>query len=59
MRFDDPAPGVLLAGTYAVGPQVGISLIVYFYGDDAETRAAAGTERWREWLGALAVPASI
>ena len=52
MRLDGPAPGIALIGTYAVGPQVTISMIMYFYGDDAEARVAASESRWRDWLGA-------
>jgi hypothetical protein len=35
-----------------MGSQVGTSMMIYFYGDGADARAAASDEKWREWLGA-------
>ena len=52
MRLDAPAPGVVLFGTYDIAAQVVASMTMYFYGDGAETRAAASGQRWREWLAA-------
>lgn len=51
MRLNAPAPGVALIGTYGAGPRVNVSASIYFYGDDADTRAAASEQNWRVWLG--------
>jgi uncharacterized protein YndB with AHSA1/START domain len=51
MRLDAPGPGAALIGTAGAGPQVIVNVILYFYGEDAATRAAASEQRWRTWLG--------
>jgi len=53
MRLDAPAPGVVLFGTYDFGAQIVASMTMYFYGDGAETRAAASGQRWRDWFAAI------
>jgi uncharacterized protein YndB with AHSA1/START domain len=50
LRLDRPAPGVALTGTYGSGPKVSASMSAFFYGDDAEEKAAAGETLWREWF---------
>lgn len=49
LRGDAPA-GLLLAGTYGIRSGVNLSLSVFFYGEDAEQRAAAAEAGWRDWL---------
>lgn len=56
MRLDAPAPGIALLGTYAAGLQVNVSMLLYFYGDDAEARATASEQKWRAWLGERFAP---
>lgn len=51
MRLDAPAPGVALIGTYATGRTVTVSMCLFFYGDDAQSVAAASEQTWRDWLG--------
>jgi hypothetical protein len=36
--------------TFLAGTQVNATMILYFYGDDAEARVAASEPMWREWL---------
>lgn len=50
LRLDDRDAGVALIGTYDKGSGTNMSLCRYFYGDDAEKRAAATEPRWRDWL---------
>jgi uncharacterized protein YndB with AHSA1/START domain len=58
MRLQSPGPGIAIFGTNAMGSQVGASMMIYFYGDGADARAAGSEQKWREWLGArFAAPA--
>lgn len=58
LRIDAPSPGMLLLGTYdqgvtshsAAGPSTNVSVCRYFYGDDADARAADAESHWRDWL---------
>ncbi|MGH6614962.1 SRPBCC domain-containing protein [Sphingomonas sp.] len=59
LRITDPTPGVLLAGTYdksakETGGEGGtnVSVLRYFYGDDAAAVAAIRESKWRDWLNA-------
>jgi hypothetical protein len=45
-----PAPGIALIGTYDTGESVNVSSSLYFYGDDAEDRAASSSRRWQDWM---------
>ena len=56
MRLLAPAPGVALVGTYDAGPRINASMSIYFYGDDADARAAASEQKWRDWLGKRFAP---
>jgi hypothetical protein len=54
MHLDAPGPGVLSVGTFKMGDTTNANLWLFFYGDDAEKRAAAAEARWQPWLeGAL------
>ena len=53
MRLEAPEPGVALFGTSGAGPQVHVSMTMYFYGDGAAARAAASEPRWVGWLTTL------
>lgn len=63
IRIDDPSPGIALLGTLSssnpngdmevkigMGSGTNVSVSRYYYGDDAESRAAEGESRWRDWL---------
>lgn len=50
LRLDAPRPGILLAGIYGMAMQVTASTTFFFYGDDANEKAAACEAPWREWL---------
>lgn len=52
LRLDGPAPGVALLGTYGTGASTNVSVCRFFYGDGAETLAAAAEPKWRDWLAA-------
>jgi uncharacterized protein YndB with AHSA1/START domain len=58
MRLGAPAPGAALIGTYGAGPNVTVSMCLFFYGDDAEPIAAASEPRWQNWLVETFRPAS-
>jgi hypothetical protein len=47
LRSDD---GVVLIGSYGMGDKVNISACLFFYGDDADERAAKSGPRWQSWL---------
>lgn len=51
LRLTEPAAGAALIGTYGLGDAANASMALYFYGDDAEQRAAASQPGWRDWLG--------
>jgi len=51
LRLNQAAAGIALIGTYRAGNATNASIAFYFYGDDAEQRAAASEPRWRDWLG--------
>lgn len=53
MRLEAPAPGVAIIGTCGHDTSVSASVNLYFYGDNAETVAAASEPRWRDWLSHL------
>jgi uncharacterized protein YndB with AHSA1/START domain len=50
LRLDTPASGIALIGTCGSGPKVSASVSAFFYGDDAEEKAAAGETLWGEWF---------
>jgi uncharacterized protein YndB with AHSA1/START domain len=58
VRLDAPSLGIALVGTYdkdatshsAAGPSTNVSVLRYFYGDEAAGRAAEAESRWRHWL---------
>ncbi len=51
LRLNAPAPGIALIGTYGTDSGTNASMVLYYYGDDAEQRAAASEPRWRHWFG--------
>lgn len=53
VRLSEPAPGIALIGTYGVGTSINASVSLYFYGENAEERAAASEPKWRDWLGKI------
>jgi uncharacterized protein YndB with AHSA1/START domain len=50
LRLTSPAEGVALIGTYGSGESVNASMGVYYYGDDAEDRAAMSSRKWQDWM---------
>jgi uncharacterized protein YndB with AHSA1/START domain len=50
LRLNEPAPGVAIIGTYGNAENVSLSVIAFFYGEDASTIAEANEGRWRDWL---------
>jgi uncharacterized protein YndB with AHSA1/START domain len=50
IRFDASAPAVAVIGTSAAGRRVRVSVMLYFYGEDAESRAANSLPGWQAWL---------
>lgn len=50
VHVEAPAPGVLSVGTFKMGDAMNASLWLFFYGDDAEARAAAAKTRWQPWV---------
>ena len=57
LRLAHPGPGVALIGTYVWDGRVNVAVSLYFYGDDAEARAAREAPVWQRWLEThLAVP---
>jgi hypothetical protein len=50
IRLEAPGPGVALIATSGAGPQVIVSVNLYFYGDEAAARASASEPRWQAWL---------
>jgi uncharacterized protein YndB with AHSA1/START domain len=57
LRLDTPGPGIASVGTYGAGPNVTISMCLYFYGDDAQRLASVSEPLWRNWLRQTFVPA--
>lgn len=53
VRFDGPAPGVVLIMALAMGGQVLLSLHFYLYGDRAAEAAARDEPSWQAWLSGL------
>jgi uncharacterized protein YndB with AHSA1/START domain len=51
LRLNAPAPGIALIGTYGTDSGTNASMVLYYYGDDAEQYAAASEPRWRHWFG--------
>ncbi|MDX2086967.1 MAG: hypothetical protein SFX73_03905 [Kofleriaceae bacterium] len=47
-----PAPGLALVGPYGRAAGFSTSVCRYFYGTDAEARAADLEPKWRAWLTA-------
>lgn len=47
LRSDD---GVALIGSYQMGDKVNLSASLFFYGDDADKRAAENEPKWQAWL---------
>jgi len=50
IQLEAPAPGVALVGTYAAPTNVTAQVILFFYGDNRESIAAASEIRWRSWM---------
>lgn len=50
LRLETPLPGVAIVGTYGLGAKVNVSAFIFFYGDNATEKVAAGEGLWREWL---------
>jgi hypothetical protein len=50
LRLDTPSDGAALVGTYEKGADTKVNVCRYFYGDDAEARAAESETLWRDWL---------
>ncbi len=50
VRLLEPGPGIALLGTYSSGETMRVSLSRYFYGDDAQARAARSEPALRAWL---------
>jgi uncharacterized protein YndB with AHSA1/START domain len=53
LRLDAPSPGIAAIGTYdksGNGDSASVSVVRYFYGEDAEEVAARQEPAWREWL---------
>ena len=44
------ADGVALIGSYTMGDKVNLSACLFFYGDDADKRAAEAEPKWQGWL---------
>lgn len=42
--------GVALIGSYRMGGKINLSASLFFYGDDADTRAAESELAWQAWL---------
>jgi uncharacterized protein YndB with AHSA1/START domain len=71
LRLDAPSPGALLVGTHEttapgeMEAKVGVvrganvSVCRYFYGDDADARAAASEQQWREWFASAFTPEAV
>jgi len=51
LRLNRSAPGTALIGIWSAGEATNASMAFYFYGDDAEQRAAACEAGLRDWLG--------
>lgn len=49
LRLGKPGPGIALIATYGFGSSTNVSMTFYFYGDDAEQRAAASGPVWQSW----------
>jgi hypothetical protein len=47
LRSDD---GIALIGSYGMGDKVNLSACLFFYGDDADKRAAESEPAWQGWL---------
>ena len=50
LRLDTPIPGIALVGTYGSSSNVNASVSIFFYGNDAESTAAANSQEWQSWL---------
>lgn len=50
LRLDKPESGVMLIGSYDKSTGTNVSVCRYFYGDNAQSRAAACEPKWRDWL---------
>jgi uncharacterized protein YndB with AHSA1/START domain len=50
MRFDRPATGVAMLGTYTWGGRVNVSLSLYFYGEEAARIASREEPAWKAWM---------
>lgn len=51
LQIEAPSPGIAMVGAFAMGEMANASLSVFFYGDDAEARAAASHPLWQAWMG--------
>ena len=51
MRIEVPGPGIAMVAMFDAGGQLNASTSFYFYGDHAETLAAASEPKWQDWLG--------
>jgi uncharacterized protein YndB with AHSA1/START domain len=50
LRLDEPAPGVAVFGSFAMGEQARVAATIFFYGPDAADTADAERTKWAAWL---------
>ncbi|MGE2691130.1 SRPBCC family protein [Mycolicibacterium pulveris] len=53
IRLDEPAPGVAVIGSFAMGEQSRAVATIFFYGPDAADSAAAQRTTWADWMRGL------
>jgi uncharacterized protein YndB with AHSA1/START domain len=53
LRLDGSQPGIALIGSYEAGKHTNASAAFYFYGENAESRAAASEPAWRSRFAEL------
>jgi hypothetical protein len=54
LLLDEPAPGTGFVAAEGHGPDCGLSVWAYLYGDDRDTLAAHFAAAWQRWLSAHA-----
>lgn len=54
LLVDEPAPGTAFVAAEGTGPQVGVSIWAYLYGDEGREAVDRDDSRWQEWLGSHA-----
>jgi uncharacterized protein YndB with AHSA1/START domain len=50
LRFDEPADGIAVFGSFSMGDEARAVASIFFYGSDAAETAAAEQARWADWL---------